>query len=67
VVLNLEETHQKKSKKIFVIGYGAIIEHFGNANPYKKNDAQQQKFTKDLSSCLWLKLTCLFLFLKVSG
>jgi hypothetical protein len=29
------------TKKRPTIGYGAIIEHFQNANPYKKDDAQQ--------------------------
>jgi hypothetical protein len=48
VVLGLEEPHRKNFKKRFAIGYGAIIEHFGSANPYKKDDAQQQKFMEDL-------------------
>jgi hypothetical protein len=39
--------HHEKFKK-FIIGYGAITNHFGNGNPYTKNDAQQQKFMKDL-------------------
>jgi hypothetical protein len=41
VALDLKEPHQKKTKKRFVIGYGAIIKHFGSANPYMKDDAQQ--------------------------
>ncbi len=45
---DLEELHQEKSKKRSTIGYVAIIEHFGSANSYKKDDAQQQKFMKDL-------------------
>jgi hypothetical protein len=48
VVFDLEEPHREKFKKRFVIGYGAIIKHFGSANPYKKDDAQQQKFVEDL-------------------
>ncbi len=32
----------------FVVGHGAIIEHFGNVNPYKKDDLQQKKFMEDL-------------------
>jgi hypothetical protein len=31
------------SKKISIIGYGAITYHFGNGNYYKKDDAQQRK------------------------
>jgi hypothetical protein len=41
VDFDLEESHQEKSKKRPTISYGAIIEHFQNANPYKKDDAQQ--------------------------
>jgi hypothetical protein len=41
VAFNLEEPHREKSKKRFIIDYGAITKHFGNANPYKKDDAQQ--------------------------
>jgi len=41
VAFDLEELHKEKSKKRFVIGYGAITYYFGNGNPYKKNDAQQ--------------------------
>jgi len=40
--------HQDKFEKRHVIGYGAIIDHFGNGNHYKKDDAQQQKFMEDL-------------------
>jgi hypothetical protein len=40
VLFDLEELHKEKSKNKFVIGYGAIIDHFGNGNPYKKDDAQ---------------------------
>jgi hypothetical protein len=39
----------KKSKKRFIVGYGVITYHFGLANPYKKDDAQQLKFKEDLS------------------
>jgi hypothetical protein len=42
-----KELHQEKSKKWFFIGYEAIINQFGNGNPYKKDDAQQ-KFMEDL-------------------
>ncbi len=48
VTFNLEELHWEKSKKISIICYGAIINHFGNGNPYKKDDAQQQKFMDNL-------------------
>jgi hypothetical protein len=48
VAFDLKEPHREKSKKRFTIGYGAIIEHFGSVNPYKKEDAQQQKFMEDL-------------------
>jgi hypothetical protein len=36
------------TKKRSTISYGAIIKHFHSANPYKNDDAQQQKFMKDL-------------------
>jgi hypothetical protein len=39
VAFNLKELHWEKSKNRFTIGYGAIINHFGNGNPYKKDDA----------------------------
>jgi hypothetical protein len=48
VAFNLEELHRKKSKKRFAISYGAIIDYFGNANPYKKDDVQEHKFMEDL-------------------
>jgi hypothetical protein len=66
VAFDFEETYQKESIKISAIGYGGITEHFGSSNPYKKDDAQQKNFMEDLSSCLWPKLICLFLLLKVS-
>ncbi len=44
----MEELHRENPKKRSTIGYVVIIEHFGSANPYKKDDAQQQKFMKDL-------------------
>jgi hypothetical protein len=28
--------------------YEGMIDHFGNGNPYKKDDAQEQKFMEDL-------------------
>jgi hypothetical protein len=31
-----------------IIGYGSITYHFGDGNLYKKDDAPQQKFIKDL-------------------
>jgi len=40
IAFDLEELHQEKSKKRSVIGHGAIIDHFGNGNPYKKDDPQ---------------------------
>jgi hypothetical protein len=33
VAFDLEELHKEKSKKKFVIGYGAMIDHFKNGNP----------------------------------
>ncbi len=48
MVFNLKELHWEKSKKRSIIGYGAIIDHFGNGYPYKKDDAQKQKFMEDL-------------------
>jgi hypothetical protein len=30
-----------KIQKKIVVGYGAIIDHFGSIDPYKKDDAQQ--------------------------
>lgn len=48
VAFDLEELHWKKSKKRSTIGYGAITKHFGNANPYRKDYAQQSKFMEDL-------------------
>jgi hypothetical protein len=32
-----------KIQKTNIVGYGAIIDHFGSTNPYKKDDAQQLK------------------------
>jgi hypothetical protein len=40
VAFDLEELHQKKPKKISILGYGAITYYFGNGNPYKKDNAQ---------------------------
>jgi hypothetical protein len=37
--LDAKESHQKKSK----VSYKAITNHFGNDNPYKKDDAQSKK------------------------
>jgi hypothetical protein len=37
VAFNLEKLHWEKSKKRFIIGYGAILNHFGNGNLYKKD------------------------------
>jgi len=56
---DLKKLHQDKFEKRHVIGYGAIIDHFGNGNRYKKDDAQQQKFMR--TCCLLSKATCLFL------
>ncbi len=39
VAFDLEELHHEKSKKKFAIGYGAIINHFGNEDSYKKDNA----------------------------
>jgi hypothetical protein len=30
------------------MGYETIIDHFGNGNPYKKDNAQEEKFMEDL-------------------
>jgi hypothetical protein len=40
--LLIKLTYTNKSPFVFIIGYGAITYHFGNGNPYKKDDAQQQ-------------------------
>jgi hypothetical protein len=42
VVIDLKEPHQEKFKNKFDIGYNTITKHFGSANPYKKDDAQQK-------------------------
>jgi hypothetical protein len=39
---------QEKSKPKFVVGYGAITNHFGSTIPYKKKDLGQKKFMEDL-------------------
>jgi hypothetical protein len=44
MAFDLKELRQKKSKKRSIIGYGAITYYFGNGNPYKKDDAQEQNF-----------------------
>jgi hypothetical protein len=54
-----KDLHQEKSKKKSIIGYGAITNHFGNGNLYKKNDAQQQKFMEDVMLFV-AKPTCIF-------
>jgi hypothetical protein len=38
----------RKSKRRFVVGYGAITNHFGSIIPYKKEDFGQIKFMEDL-------------------
>ncbi len=48
VTFDSKELHWEKYKNRFVIGYETIIYHFGNGNPYKKDDAQQQKIMEDL-------------------
>jgi hypothetical protein len=35
VALDVKELNEEKEKKMYTIGYGAIINHFGNVNPYK--------------------------------
>jgi hypothetical protein len=37
--LLIQKSCTRKVQKKFVINYGAIIDHFGNENPYKKDDA----------------------------
>jgi hypothetical protein len=44
--LVVNDRHQEKSKQRIVVGYGIIINHFGNTIPYKKDDAGQ--FMEDL-------------------
>jgi hypothetical protein len=39
----LQRSNNGKNPKKNVVGYGAIINHFGSTNPYKKDDAQQLK------------------------
>jgi hypothetical protein len=38
----------EKIQKRFGVNCEAIIDHFANANSYKKDDAQQKKFMEDL-------------------
>ncbi len=59
--LDSKNLHQEKSKKIFIIGYGAITNHFGNGNLYKKNDAQKQKIMEDVM--LFVAKTYMLIFL----
>lgn len=44
----LQRSNNGKNPKKNVVGYGAIINHFGSTNPYKKDDAQQLKFKEEL-------------------
>jgi hypothetical protein len=39
---------REKSKHRFVVGYGAITDHFGSTTPYIKEDLGQKKFMEDL-------------------
>jgi hypothetical protein len=39
---------KKKSNKRTIVGYGAIINHFGSTTPYKKNDVGQKQFMENL-------------------
>jgi hypothetical protein len=51
VNLNLvvkDDQCREKSKHRFVVGYGAITNHFGSTIPYKKEDLGQKKFMEDL-------------------
>ncbi len=41
MAFDFKKLHWEKSKKRYVIGYGAITNHFGNGEPYKKDDWQQ--------------------------
>jgi hypothetical protein len=43
-----KDNYQKKGKQRCVVGYRAIMEHFGSVNPYKKDDLQQKKFMEDV-------------------
>jgi hypothetical protein len=38
MAFDFKKLHWEKSKKRYVIGYGAITNHFGNGEPYKKDD-----------------------------
>jgi hypothetical protein len=38
----------KVQEKMQLDGYGVIIDHLGNVNLYKKEDAQQNKFMENL-------------------
>jgi hypothetical protein len=42
VTLIAKDQHQEKSKQRIFVGYGAIINHFGNITPYMKDDVGQK-------------------------
>jgi hypothetical protein len=60
VAFDSENLHKESPNIFFVIGYGAIINHFVNGNPYKKYMHNNKKLWKTYY-CLLLKLTCLIL------
>jgi hypothetical protein len=55
----IQKTYTRKSPKINLFGYGAITNHFGNGNLYKKNDAQQQKIMENVMLFV-AKPTCIY-------
>jgi len=66
VAFNLEELHWEKSKKKSIIGYGAIINKFGNGNPYERMMHNNKNLWR--TYCYLLsKCTCLLLLLKING
>jgi len=44
----MKDQHLEKSKQRIVVGYGAITDHFKSTILYKKDDAGQKQFMKDL-------------------
>jgi len=60
VAFDLEKLHREKSKKRYLILYGAITNHFGNGNSYKK-DMHDNKNLWRTYYFLLPKPTCLLL------
>jgi hypothetical protein len=38
----------EKVRQKIIVGYGAIIDHFGSTTPYRKDDVGQKQFMEDL-------------------